>query len=83
MWRQIDIDALRELRRDLIRERLAVRRIMEVDVELPLPTEPTAFWCGSRQKIEVMRLKAERGESLFHPLDADSKMVRRDRYSLE
>ena len=36
----------------------------------PDPTELTVHWCGSAEKIEIMRLRWDRGESLFHPFDA-------------
>lgn len=36
----------------------------------PLAAEPTAASPGSREKIEVMRARAERGEAVFHPQDA-------------
>lgn len=36
----------------------------------PDPNEPTQHWCGSAAKIETMRLRWDRGESVFHPLDA-------------
>ena len=36
----------------------------------PDPSEPTEHWCGSAAKIETMRLRLDRGESVFHPLDA-------------
>lgn len=34
------------------------------------PLNPTAAWPGSAAKIAVMRRRASRGESLFHPDDA-------------
>ena len=36
----------------------------------PDPSEPTEHWCGSKAKIEIMRERRARGESIFHPLDA-------------
>ena len=36
----------------------------------PLPAEPTTALPRSEEKIVVMEGRAERGEQLFHPLDA-------------
>lgn len=37
----------------------------------PLPAlEPTAACPGSEAKIRIMAARAERGEQIFHPLDA-------------
>ena len=36
----------------------------------PHPSEPTEHSCGSTAKIETMRGRCDRGESVFHPLDA-------------
>ncbi len=36
----------------------------------PDPSEPTEHWCGSAAKIETMRVRCDRGQSVFHPLDA-------------
>ncbi len=36
----------------------------------PVPSKPTEHWCGSAAKIETMRVRCDRGESVFHPLDA-------------
>jgi hypothetical protein len=35
-----------------------------------MPAEPTSALPATPEKLEVMRQRAERGESLFHPLDA-------------
>ena len=43
---------------------------MRSKVDRPDPTEPTEHWCGSAEKIEIMRLRWDRGESVFHPFDA-------------
>ena len=32
-------------------------------------TAPTDELCGSRAKVEIMRLRVERGECLYHPDD--------------
>ena len=32
-------------------------------------TAPTDALCGSRAKVEIMRLRVERGECLYHPCD--------------
>jgi len=37
---------------------------------LPLPGEPTQAMPGSREKIAVMKARAQRGEQIFHPDDA-------------
>ncbi len=36
---------------------------------------PTAALCGSSEKIEVMRLRVELGESLWHPCDNMDQIV--------
>ena len=46
--------------------RLEVQSIEDRSV----PSEPTEHWCGSAAKIETMRVRCDRGESIFHPLDA-------------
>ena len=43
----------------------------------PDPSEPTEHWCGSAAKIETMRLRLDRGECVFHPLDA-RELINRD-----
>ena len=30
---------------------------------------PTEHLCGSREKVEIMRIRFEKGESLYHPDD--------------
>ena len=39
---------------------------MEVRLKMP---KPTAAPPGSREKLEVIRLRVERGEELWHPKD--------------
>ena len=46
--------------------RLEVQSIEDRSV----PSEPTEHWCGSAAKIETMRVRCDRGESVFYPLDA-------------
>jgi hypothetical protein len=46
-----------------------VIRTKPVEADLPLAKESCSFSAGSLEKIEVMRLRAERGEQVFHPLD--------------
>ena len=41
--------------------------------ELPLAAVPTSHWAGTREKIEAMRERVERGEAIFHPCDAQRK----------
>ena len=36
---------------------------------------PTSALCGSAEKIEVMRLRVELGESLWHPCDNSDQIV--------
>lgn len=48
----------------------AYRLEMHSKADRPDPTEPTEHWCGSADKIEIMRLRWDRGESVFHPFDA-------------
>ncbi|MFN9411509.1 MAG: hypothetical protein ACK57V_03900 [Pirellula sp.] len=40
-----------------------------VELELPIAKESCPFPAGSFEKIETMRLRAERGEQVFHPCD--------------
>ncbi len=47
-----------------------------VEEDPPKPANPTGFWCGSREKLDVMRSRIEAGESVFHPLDCN-RYVRR------
>ena len=42
--------------------------------EPPLPSVPCGFPCGSREKIEMMRQRAESGQDLWHPLDAADRV---------
>ena len=42
-----------------------------VEEDPPLPEMPTGFWCGSQEKIELMRQRVEDSESVFHPLDCE------------
>lgn len=65
-------DEERQQRLAAISRRLAQRRLRELEQsdDLPLPTTPTGYQCGSREKIDIMRLRAEAGEQVFHPLDA-------------
>jgi len=39
---------------------------MELGLKMPKPTQAP---CGSVEKIEVLRLRLERGEMLYHPQD--------------
>ena len=48
----------------------AYRLEMRSTADRPDPTEPTEYWCGSAEKIETMRMRWDRGESVFHPFDA-------------
>jgi hypothetical protein len=47
-----------------------------VEKDLPLPALSTGHPAGSDGKIEVMRQRAERGESLFHPNDNRDILIR-------
>ncbi len=38
--------------------------------DLPLSSMPTSHRAGTQGKIEVMRKRVERGESIFHPHDS-------------
>ncbi len=74
---------LRELRFKATRERkqqaiLEADRLRDVEPDdPPLPEMPTAFWAGSRGKVEVMRQRAERREAIFHPDDCKQKVEKR------
>ena len=48
----------------------AYRLEVQSTEDKPDPTQPTEHWCGSTAKIETMRVRCDRGESIFHPLDA-------------
>lgn len=48
----------------------AYRLEVRSKTDRPDPIEPTEHWCGSAEKIETMRLRWDRGESVFHPFDA-------------
>lgn len=37
--------------------------------EMRMPASPTRYGPGTKEKVEVMRQRCERGESLFHPDD--------------
>jgi hypothetical protein len=41
-----------------------------------LPAEPTQARPGSPEKMRVLEQRAERGEALFHPLDATADVFR-------
>jgi hypothetical protein len=41
-----------------------------------LPAEPTQARPGSPEKMRVLEQRAERGEALFHPLDATADVYR-------
>ena len=58
---------------EAIRQRLLLRQQNDeaATEEPPKPANPTGFWCGSREKLDVMRQRIENGESAFHPLDAE------------
>ena len=40
------------------------------ELDPPLPAMPTLFWCGSREKLDIMRERVESGEAVFHPGDS-------------
>jgi hypothetical protein len=48
--------------------------------EPPPPAVPTTAVAGSPQKIEILRQRAERGESLWHPLDNVKPVYVRSHY---
>ena len=62
-------------------ERIPQKRWLDQDDELdpPLPAMPTVFWCGSREKLDCMRQRVERGEAVFHP--GDSRQMVSDTHS--
>ena len=78
------IQAFRSLSDNLwmiARDGIPQKRWLDQDGELdpPLPAMPTAFWCGSREKLAVMRERVESGEAVFHP--GDSKQMVSDTHS--
>ncbi len=59
--------------------RLAAPRASHVGITTGhggLPAEPTQARPGSPEKLRVLEQRAERGESLFHPLDATADVFR-------
>ncbi len=46
------------------------------EADPPKPAMPTGFWCGSREKLDVMRQRIEAGEAAFHPLDCNRYVPR-------
>ena len=58
---------------DVIQPILVVEALEE---EPPPPAMPTGFFCGSQEKIELMRQRIEAGEAAFHPLDCE-RYIRR------
>ena len=46
-----------------------VKKPKPPEPDLPLASASCPHPAGSIEKIEVMRQRAERGESIFHPLD--------------
>ena len=47
------------------------------DEDPPSPEMPTGFFCGSREKVAVMRQRAEAGVGIFHDGDSIRKIVPR------
>ena len=68
----------REARREKIRLGLLATRQSELegDEDKPLPSVPTAFWCGTAAKLDVMQQRAAAGEALFHPMDESRRIMR-------
>ena len=46
------------------------------DEDPPTPAMPTSLWCGSSEKVELMRMRVESGFAVFHPSDC-SRYVRK------
>ncbi len=63
---------------EAIRQRLLLRQRNDeaATEEPPPPANPTGFWCGSQEKIELMRQRIEAGESPFHPRDSEQYVMR-------
>ena len=64
----------------------AVQSIVLVEAfeeDPPLAASTSGSWAGSWQRIEVMRLRAERGENVFHPFDEKAVEPRLDWKPLE
>ncbi len=69
---------------DLKRQAANPQPIIEVAVlqidpteDLPPPAMPTKFFCGSRDKLDVMRERFEAGVGIFHDGDSIRKIVPR------
>ena len=59
---------------DVIQPILVVEAVEE---DLPPPAMPTGFFCGSREKVAVMRDRFEAGVGIFHEGDSIRKIVPR------
>ena len=78
MLRELRFAAMRKRRRQVILARLEAKRLLEDGPDdFPVPAMPTSHWGGSREKIEVMRLRVESGEAVFHPEDCKHKVEKR------
>jgi hypothetical protein len=52
------------------------KRVKPVEQDLPLASSSCPHPAGSFEKIEWMRQRAERGQSIFHPHDNRDILVR-------
>ena len=75
MLRELRFEAMRKRRRLVILDRLEAKRLQDDGpLDFPVPKMPTGHWAGSREKIEAMRERVERGEAIFHPEDCRHKV---------
>ena len=51
--------------------------IEDFETDFPLPAMPTAFWCGSQEKVELMRERIAASFAPCHPLDCERYVPRR------
>ena len=50
--------------------KFARRGLANGNLDMPVPTEPTAAAPGSPEKVAILEDRARRGLALWHPLDA-------------
>ena len=51
-------------------------QLLVPDDERPHPETPTGFYCGSQEKVELMRERYAAGFGIFHESDLDRKVMR-------
>ena len=63
------------IKRLMLRSEITYGQLSTPLQEAPLPSVPTWHLCGSREKIEILRQRVERGEELFHPEDSTAEVA--------